>query len=76
MQAELIENRLVVWNIDDSRKLFSSGFFGKPIGIPKPRGSEFDVPIILDLLEGYYLAAEVRNPSRQGRKEDYPHLLF
>ena len=39
-------------------RLFSSGFFGKPIGIPKPRGSEFDVPIILDLLEGYYLASK------------------
>jgi len=57
MQAELVENRLVVWNIEDSKKLFSSGFFGKPIGIPKPRGSDFEVPIILDLLEGYYLAS-------------------
>ncbi len=58
MQAELIENRLVVWNVEDSKKLFSSGFFGKPIGIPKPKGSDFDVPIILDLLEGYYLASK------------------
>jgi len=55
MRAELIENRLVVWDIEDSRKLFSSGFFGKPIGIPKPRQSDFDVPVILDLFEGYYL---------------------
>ncbi|HVB11678.1 MAG TPA: tRNA-intron lyase [Nitrososphaerales archaeon] len=58
MYAELIENRLVVWNIEDSRKLFSSGFFGKPIGIPKPKADEFDAPIILDLLEGYYLASK------------------
>lgn len=58
MKAELIENRLVVWNIEDSRKLFSSGFFGKPIGIPKPRQNEFDVPIILDLFEGHYLASK------------------
>ncbi|MDA4111726.1 MAG: tRNA-intron lyase [Thaumarchaeota archaeon] len=56
MRAELIENRLVVWDIEDSRKLFSSGFFGKPIGIPKPRQNEFEVPIILDLFEGYYLS--------------------
>jgi tRNA-intron endonuclease len=53
--AELIENRLVVWDKPDSRRLFSSGFFGKPIGIAKPKMGEFDVPIILDLLEGYYL---------------------
>jgi len=58
LYAELIENRLVVWNIEDSRKLFSSGFFGKPIGIPKPKADEFDAPIILDLLEGYYLASK------------------
>ena len=76
MQAELIENRLVVWSIDDSRKLFSSGFFGKPIGIPKPRGSEFDVPIILDLLEGYYLAAKSQiQVVRDGKKISIPSLL-
>jgi tRNA-intron endonuclease, archaea type len=48
----------VVWDIEDSRKLFSSGFYGKPIGIPKPKPDEFDAPIILDLLEGYYLASK------------------
>jgi tRNA-intron endonuclease, archaea type len=58
MRAELIENRLVVWDIEDSRKLFASGFFGKPIGIPKPRQNDFDVPIILDLFEGYYLSSK------------------
>jgi len=58
MRAELIENRLVVWNIEDSRKLFASGFFGKPIGIPKPRQGDFDVPVILDLFEGSYLSAK------------------
>ncbi|MGI0078086.1 MAG: tRNA-intron lyase [Nitrososphaerales archaeon] len=58
MTAALLENRLVVWNTSDSRKLFSSGFFGKPIGIAKPKQDEFDVPIILDLLEGYYLSSK------------------
>lgn len=57
LRAELIENRLVVWDIEDSRKIFRSGFFGKPIGIPKPRQEDFDVPVILDLFEGFYLSA-------------------
>ncbi|MCL4519735.1 MAG: tRNA-intron lyase, partial [Thaumarchaeota archaeon] len=39
-------------------RLFSSGFFGKPIGIPKPKQDEFDVPVILDLYEGCYLASK------------------
>jgi tRNA-intron endonuclease, archaea type len=69
LRAELIENRLVVWDIEDSRKLFSSGFFGKPIGIPKPRQNEFDVPVILDLFEGYYLASKSQiQLYRDGKK--------
>jgi tRNA-intron endonuclease len=55
MKSELIENRIIVWNIEDSRKLFSQGYYGKPIGIPKPKPEEIDVPLILDLIEGLYL---------------------
>ncbi len=55
MKSELIENRIIVWNIDDSRKRFSQGYYGKPIGIPKPKIEEIDVPLILDLIEGLYL---------------------
>ena len=55
MKGELLENRIVVWDIQESRNLFSSGYFGKPIGIPKPNADEINVPLILDLIEGYYL---------------------
>ncbi len=55
MKSELIENRLIVWDIEDSRKLFSQGYYGKPIGMPKPKIEEIDVPLILDLIEGLYL---------------------
>lgn len=55
MKCEIIENRLIVWNIKDSRKLFSNGYYGKPIGISKPKPEEINVPLILDLIEGLYL---------------------
>lgn len=55
MKSELIENKIIVWDIKDSRKLFSNGYYGKPIGIPKPKPEEIDVPLILDLIEGLYL---------------------
>ena len=55
MKGELIDNRIVVWNIKDSQKLFSSGYYGKPIGMSKPKIDEINVPLILDLIEGYYL---------------------
>ncbi|PIN97682.1 MAG: tRNA-intron lyase, partial [Nitrosopumilus sp. CG10_big_fil_rev_8_21_14_0_10_33_7] len=46
---------IIVWNIENSRKLFSHGYYGKPIGIPKPKPDEINVPLILDLIEGLYL---------------------
>lgn len=55
MKCEFIENRLIVWDIEDSRKLFGNGYYGKPIGISKPKPEEIDVPLILDLIEGLYL---------------------
>ncbi len=53
--GRLFENRIVVWDVPASRKLFKEGYFGKPLGIPKPKDFEFDAPLILDLMEGYYL---------------------
>ncbi len=44
-----------MWNIKDSQKLFANGYYGKPIGIPKPKIDEINVPLILDLMEGCYL---------------------
>lgn len=53
--VELIENFLVVWNPSQGSQLYRQGFYGKPIGIPKPKTPEFNVPLILDLMEGMYL---------------------
>ena len=55
MKSELIENRLIVWDLSDSKKLFTNGYYGKPIGISKPKSNDIDAPLILDLIEGYYL---------------------
>lgn len=55
MKGEIIENRIVIWDLDESRSLFINGYYGKPIGIAKPKPEEINVPLILDLIEGYYL---------------------
>ena len=31
------------------------GYYGKPVGIPKPKFGEIDAPLVLDLMEGIYL---------------------
>jgi tRNA-intron endonuclease len=53
--VELIENFLVVWNSAEGCQLYKSGYYGKPLGIAKPKIPEFDAPLILDLMEGLYL---------------------
>lgn len=61
MNAELINDRIIaVWDTGDSRRLFASGYYGKPIGMPKPKPDEIDVPLMLDLIEGYYLLSRGR----------------
>ncbi len=55
IKGTLLGNRIVIWDIDDSRTLYGSGYYGKPIGVPKPKGIEFDAPLVLDLIEGCYL---------------------
>lgn len=56
----LIENRVLIEDIENSRILYSNGFFGKPIGVPKPRGIQFDTSLVLDLIEAYYLIEKKR----------------
>ena len=55
IETELLDNFLVVWNPEQGSTLYQHGYYGKPIGIPKPKIPEFDVPLILDLMEGVYL---------------------
>jgi tRNA-intron endonuclease, archaea type len=55
IEVELLENFLVVWNSTEGSQLYRNGYYGKPVGISKPKIPEFDVPLILDLMEGLYL---------------------
>ncbi|MGD0644074.1 MAG: tRNA-intron lyase [Candidatus Bathyarchaeia archaeon] len=55
IKVELIENFLVVWDSTDGSQLYKTGYYGKPLGISKPKIPEFDAALILDLMEGLYL---------------------
>jgi tRNA-intron endonuclease len=70
----LADGRLVVWSVDDSRNLFNTDFYGKPLGNPKPK-EDFDEPLILDLVEGVYLLDKKMIAVRaKGRKMTAPAL--
>ena len=69
MKSDLVENRIIVWNIEDSRRLFSQGYYGKPIGMPKPKLDEIDVPLVLDLIEGLYLLEKKKITIYKSKKK-------
>lgn len=68
--AELLEDHLIVWDIEAARNLHAKGFYGKPIGVSKPKQGMFDTPLVLDLIEGLLLLEEgfIRIINSDGRK--------
>lgn len=68
IMVEFIEDFLVVWDPKDGSKLYKMGYYGKPLGIPKPKIPEFKVPLILDLMEGLYLAENGIIEVKEGAK--------
>jgi tRNA-intron endonuclease len=69
IKVELIENFLVVWNSTEGSQLYKTEFYGKPLGIPKPKIPEFKVPLLLDLMEGLYLAEKGMITICEGSKK-------
>jgi len=56
--AELLDdNRLIIWDIADSHRLYNDGFYGKPLGDPRPK-EDFDDPLLLDPVEALYLVQQ------------------
>ena len=45
------------------------GYYGKPIGIPKPKLDEINVPLILDLIEGLYLLQQSKITIKKMKKK-------
>jgi len=53
--AVLRGNTIIVEDILEARCIYSLGFYGKPLGVDKPRGPDFEAPVRLDVLEALYL---------------------
>ncbi len=67
--VELIENFLVVWDPNEGSQLYKNGYYGKPLGISKPKIPEFNVPLVLDLMEGLYLAEKGLIAVKEGKNK-------
>ncbi len=53
--ADLLGGRVVIWDPKMGFNVFTAGFFGKPVGIRKPKLKPFDAPLELSLYEALYL---------------------
>ena len=53
--ADLVQDNIIVWDIRKGRELYKLGYYGKPLGIPKPKTFDFEAPLILDVIEAVYL---------------------
>ena len=69
VKVELIENFLVVWDSTEGSQLYGQGYWGKPLGIAKPKIPEFDAPLILDLMEGLYLLENKKITIHEGSQQ-------
>lgn len=67
--VEFLENFLIVWDATKSSELYKRGYYGKPLGIPKPRTTEFNVPLVLDLMEGLYLVKKKIIEVKEGQEK-------
>lgn len=69
IRGQLLGIKVIVWNLDDSRKLYTIGFYGKPLGLRKPKKTEFNAPLVLSIIEALYLVEknilEVYNDSEK-----------
>ncbi len=71
MEGILLKNRVVVTKIDEAREIYRKGFFGKPLGISKPKAAEdINRPLELSLVESLYLMEEfgLEVADKEGRK--------
>lgn len=53
--ADLVQDNIIVWDVEKGRELYKLGYYGKPLGIPKPKTFDFNAPLILDVIEAVYL---------------------
>ncbi|MCK5588602.1 MAG: tRNA-intron lyase [Candidatus Lokiarchaeota archaeon] len=58
LEAELLEDRIIVWNPKVGSYLYKNGYYGKPVGIRKPKHFNFTRPLELSLIEASYLLSK------------------
>lgn len=66
--GSLSGTQVIIWDIEEGRKIYKLGYYGKPSGIRKPKSFDFNRPLELDLLESVYLVKKGILQVKEGEK--------
>ena len=66
--GSLSGTQVIIWDIEEGRKIYKLGYYGKPSGIRKPKSFDFNRPLELDLLESVYLVKKGILRVKEGEK--------
>ena len=55
-----IDGRLVAYDPEEAPSLYREGFYGRPVGLEKPKTLDFKLPVELSFYEAVYLAKRGR----------------
>ncbi len=56
----MMGSRIIVWDVEEASRLYKEGFYGRYIGVPKPKELELKRPIELSPVEALYLMEKGR----------------
>ncbi|MHA1994290.1 MAG: tRNA-intron lyase [Candidatus Hodarchaeales archaeon] len=74
--AQLVDKHVIIWNHELGSKIYQLGYFGKPVGIRKPKSPRFERPLELTLLEAAFLLEnKTIRISEDDREVSYDQLL-
>ncbi len=76
VRAELVQGNIIVWDVERGRDLYRFGYYGKPLGISKPKSADFNAPLVLDIIEAIYLAEKgILEVYEDGRKLEIEEMI-
>jgi len=58
IKGDLVNNRVLIWDLSSAKTLYKMGFFGKYVGVRKARELETDRPLEVSLVEACYLVEQ------------------
>lgn len=74
--AQIVNKHVIIWNSKQASYIYQLGYFGKPVGIRKPKSPRFDRPLELTLLEAAFLQEKKKISIYIDDSKSLSHIEF